>query len=177
MTTHLTDGYDFLPTAPGTVAIMAFPDGPVSPGGPSAAEGLAGKLDRVARYKRNPRGPEYMRHVAASMLPRATVVESHGSAVGAAVAQAPHIVLLWPDAIGYGWTPIEREVFKHKRRDAQVYAVTGRRRSFRLTPATLFGLRLRRFAERLWLGEAVMAAALLISSPFLVMWDFARGHR
>ena len=111
------------------------------------------------------------------MLPHVTVIEAHGAMAGAAVAQARHIVLLWPDAIGYGWTPLERDVFSRKRRDAEVYALTGRRRAFKLTPATLFGLRLRRIAERLWLGEAVMAVGLLVSAPFLVMWDFARGHR
>ena len=176
MMTHVSDGYDALPATPDTVAVMAFPDGAMASREPSA-EGLVAKLDRIARYKRNPRSPEYMRHVAAGMLPHATVIESHAATVGAAVAHAPQIVLLWPDAIGFGWTPIEREIFRHKRRDAQVYALTGRRRVFKLSAATLFGLRLRRLAERLWLGEAVMAVGLLVSAPFLVMWDLARGHR
>ena len=184
-TTDVSDGRALLPITPDTLAIMAFPDGrPSGRGlsrGPSAplgtGEGVLQKLDRIARFKRNPRDPEYMRHVAASLLPHARVMEVDRAVPAPAIAQAPHIVLLWPDAIGYAWFPLEREVFRHKRRDAVVYAVNGRRRAFRLTPLTLLGLRLRRLAERLWLGEAVMAVGLLVSAPFLVMWDFARGHR
>ena len=165
-----------IPTAD-TVAILAFPDAPASGHGHSAQDGILGKLDRVARYKRNPRSPEYMRHLAASLLPTATVVEVGAALPRAAMSQARHVVLLWPDAIGYAWSGLEREVFKYKRRDANVYALSGRGRTIKLTTGALFGLRLRRLAERLWLGEAAMALGLLLSAPFLVMWDFARGHR
>ena len=176
-TTHPSNGRELLPTTPDTVAIMAFPDGSVQASQPAPAQGVFDKLERIARYKRNPRSPEYMRHVVASMLPHARVIETDRAISAAALAQAPHIVLLWADAIGHGWSPLERQVFKLKRPDASVYALNGRRRTFRLTAATLFGLRLRRLAERLWLGEAAMALALLVSAPFLVAWDFARGHR
>ena len=159
------------PTAD-TVAILAYPGG-LEPRG----EGLLAKLDRVARYKRNARGPEYMRQVAAATFPHARLVEVDGAVQPEAISQARQIVLLWPDAVGYDWAPIERQVFRHKRADADVYALTGRRRTFLLTAPTLFGLRARRFAERFWLGEAVVAVSLLISAPFLVLWDFARGHR
>jgi hypothetical protein len=176
MTTHLGNGHELLPTTPDTLAIMAFPDA-ADLSREHTHPGVLNKLARVARYRRNPRSREYMRHLAANLLPHATVMERNDAMLGDAVARAPHIVLLWPDAIGYGWMPIEHDVFRLKRRDADVYAVSGRRRTFKLTAATLFGVRLRRFAERFWLGEAVMAAGLLVSAPFLVMWDFARGHR
>ena len=172
----MTTIQELLPATPDTVAIMAFPDEGAN-SRPVPGEGLVSKLDRIARYKRNARSREYMRHVAASLLPHAEVVEVDGSVTPATFAAAAHIVLLWPDAIGYGWTALERQVLRFKRDDAPVYALTGRRRVFRLTRGTWWGLRLRRLAERLWLGEAVMAAGLLVSAPFLVMWDFARGHR
>jgi hypothetical protein len=165
-----------IPTAD-TVVILAFPDAPASNRPPSAQGGVLEKLERVARYKRNPRSPEYMRRLAASMLPTATVVEVDGALPRAAISQARHVVLLWPDAIGYAWSRLEREVFKYKRPDAHVYALSGRGRTFKLTMGTLFSVRLRRLAERVWLGEAVMAVGLLVSAPFLVVWDFARGHR
>ena len=174
--TPLRDSRELLPSTPDTVAIMAFPDERASAHA-TPAEGLMSKLDRIARYKRNARSREYMRQVAANLLPQARIVEVEGAMPAATVAPAAHIVLLWPDAIGHGWTPLERQVFRFKREDASVYALTGRRRVFRLTRGTLWGLRLRRLAERLWLGEAVMALGLLLSAPFLVMWDFARGHR
>ena len=174
--TNLPDSGEPLPSAPDMVAIMAFPD-EGAPSQPVPGEGLLSKFDRIARYKRNARSREYMRQVAMSMLPHARVVEVGAAMSAATVAPASHIVLLWPDAIGHGWAPLERQVFRFKRDDASVYALTGRRRAFRLTRATLWGLRLRRLAERLWLGEAAMALGLLLSAPFLVMWDFARGHR
>ena len=159
-----------------TVVIMAFPDGAVSTE-PTPGEGVLAKLHRIARYKRNPRSPEYMRHLVASMLPHARVNEADRAIPPAALAQAPQIVLLWPDATGHGWASLERQVFRLKRREASVYALNGRRRTFRLTAATLFRLRALRLIERLWLGEAAMAVALFISAPFLVAWDLARGHR
>jgi hypothetical protein len=152
-----------------TVAVLAFPDQP-------SQVGLMAKFDKVARYRRNPRTPEYMQHLAASVLPHATIVEANAGLSGA-LKNARHIVLLWPDAIGFGWAPLEREIFRAKPAGATVSALNGRRRRFQLTASTLLGVRLRRLVERLWLGEAVMAAALLITAPFLVVWDFARGHR
>lgn len=177
MTTYVNDGRELLPTSPDTVAIMAFPDGALPPPAGAPGAGVLAKLHRIGRYKRNPRNADYMRHVAASMLPAATVVEVGQTLPADVLSHARNIVLLWPDAIGYGWAPLEREVVRRKRPDAALYAVNGRRRAFKLTTATWFGLRLRRLAERLWLGEAVMAIGLLVSAPFLVMWDFAQGHR
>src|SRR5687768_9656984 len=101
-TTHPGDGRELLPTVADTVAIMAFPDGLV-PTQPTPGDGVFDKLNRIARYKRNPRSPEYMRHVVASLLPQARVIEAARAIPAAAIAQASHIVLLWPDAIGYGW--------------------------------------------------------------------------
>jgi hypothetical protein len=46
-----------------------------------------------------------------------------------------------------------------------------------LTRRTLLAFRLRRAAERLWVGEIAAAAALLLAAPFLVVWDLAKGRR
>lgn len=156
-------------TTPHTVAVLAFPDH-------AARSGLLAKIDKVARYRRNPRTQEYMRRLAGTMVPHATVIEASAGLAGA-LSNARHIVLLWPDAIGFGWMPLEREIFRTKPAGATVSALTGRRRRFQLTAPTLLGVRLRRLVERLWIGEALMAAGLLIAAPFLVVWDFARGRR
>lgn len=172
--TALVDGRQWLPTTPDTVAIMGFPDATTPQ---PSAESTLEKLSRVARYRRNPRSADYMRHMVASMLPNARLIELNQDGTPERIGDARHVVLLWPDAIGYGWRPIERAIFRQKAPGVTVYALTGRRRVFTLTPGTLFGLRLRRLVERLWIGEALLAAGLLISAPFLVLWDFARGHR
>ncbi len=118
-----------------------------------------------------------MRALAATAWPEAEIIEIDGAVPVERLGRASAIVLLWPDATGYGWTPIERAVFGAKRPDARVFALTGRRRTIELLPRTLLAFRVRRLVERLWVGEALLAAALLLSAPFLVVWDFARGHR
>ena len=159
------------------IAILAFPDRP-DPAPPASAPGrLLAKLDKVARYKRNPRTAAYMRALAESELPGAEVIEVDGTLPLARLAGADAIVLLWPDAIGYGWTPLERAVFGAKRPNARVSALNGRRRRIELTRGALLAWRIRRAIERLWLGEVVMGSALLLTAPFLVTWDFLRGHR
>ena len=175
--TALADGRQLLPTTPDTVAILAFPDEATPSRSTASGEGVLQKLERIARYRRNPRSPAYMQQVVASMLPHARLIHVNSDGTSRDIGDARHIVLLWPDAIGYGWWGIERAIFRQKAPGASVYALTGRRRVFRLTLGTLFGLRLRRLVERLWIGEALMAVGLLVSAPFLVLWDFARGHQ
>jgi hypothetical protein len=162
-------------TGESTLAIMAFPDDRVIPDGP--ATGVRGKLHAVARYRRNPRSAMYMRALAADRLPQAEIVEVETDVPLARVAAAQHVVLLWADAIGYGWAPIERQVFRAKRPGVRVSALNGRQRRIPLTPSTLVGFRLRRLAERLWIGELALAAAMLLSAPALVALDLARGRR
>jgi hypothetical protein len=159
------------------VALIAFPDLPAVATHTSVARALMAKIEKVTRYKRNPRTAEYMRALATTALPQAEIIEVDGPVPVARIAAARTIVLLWADATGYGWTPLERAVFAAKERGTAVYALTGRGRHIELTPRTLFSFRARRVVERLWLGEAVMGAALLLIAPFLVLWDLGRGRR
>jgi hypothetical protein len=144
------------------------------------------KLARAGRFKRNARTPDYMRQLAADVLGRdCEILDGEGGllderpAVGVAerVAAAGEIVLLWPDATGYGWRLLERRIFALRRRGARVFVLSGRRRHFELTPAVLASFRTRRALERLWLPEVLLGAALLLGAPALVAWDFARGRR
>jgi hypothetical protein len=157
------------------IAIVACPDRPPAPA--AGIMGVLAKLDNAARYRRNPRTAEYMHGLARSVMPSATIVEVETELPAAQIAAADHIVLLWPDAIGFGWTRIERAVFRAKRRDARVSALTGRRRSVDLAVPTLLGFRLRRMVERLWLGEIAATLLLLFTGPILVVWDLAKGRR
>jgi hypothetical protein len=158
-----------------TIAILAYPDGSRrAPSGPP--NGFLDKLSRISRYKRNPRPPEYMRAAAAAHAPGAEVIEIEGAVPRDRLARASEVVLLWPDAIGYGWTPIERQVFAAAP-GARVRAVTGRQRVIPLSGGSLMSMRLRRVAERLCLGEIAMGVALLATAPFLVAWDLVRGRR
>ncbi len=118
-----------------------------------------------------------MRTLAETAWPEAEIIEIDDAVPIERIGRASAIVLLWPDATGYGWASIERAVFSAKRPDARVFALTGRTRTIELLPTTLLAFRVRRLVERLWVGEAVLGAALLLAAPFLVVWDFARGRR
>lgn len=162
---------------PHTLAILAFPDGtPVSLPSSSPRRVLA-ILDKVARYRRNPRSRDYMRALAAAAFPGGDLLEMDRDVPAARIASASHVVLLWPDAIGHGWSSIERAVFRARRAGTRVSALTGRRRRIELTGPTLLAFRIRRAAERLWFGEIAMTAALLLAAPVLVVWDLAKGRR
>jgi hypothetical protein len=159
------------------VALLAPPDRALQVPSDSPLRGGLAKIAKIMRYRRNPRTPEYMRNLVESTWPGVEVVEVDGGVPGGRLAKSDAIVLLWADAIGYGWAPVERAVFRARPRGGRVYALNGRKRTIELTPGTLLAYRLRRVVERLWIGEAVMAGALLLTAPVLVMWDFARGRR
>jgi hypothetical protein len=164
-------------TAHETVAILSFPDSEQVAPRSSPLGRVTRAFENVARYRRNSRTPEYMRALVSGVFPGAELIEANGNALPQRIASANHIVLAWPDAIGHGWTPIERIVFRSKHPHASVSALSGRRRSVPLTRRTLLAFRLRRAAERLWVGEIAAAAALLLAAPFLVVWDLAKGRR
>ena len=156
-----------------TLALLAFPDRAPS----TAPTGVLARLRAAARYRRNPRSADYMRQLLASEYPDAELAEITAAVPVERIAAARRIVLLWADAIGFGWAPIERSVFKTRARGASVIALTGRRRRIELTPGALVAFRARRLAEHLWLGEIAIVAAMLCSAPLLVAWDAARGRR
>lgn len=158
------------------LAVLAFPD--LRPLNPTTAIGRAvGKLVKVGRFKRNARTSEYMKSLAAEHLgPECEFVDA-GPGLPERLARASEVVLLWPDGNGYGWSPVERAVLGTKNSATRVFVLNGRRRYFELTPPVLRAFRTRRVLARFWIGEILIASALLLISPGLVAWDWARGRR
>jgi hypothetical protein len=164
--------------APVVLVLLFFPDLNAGP-----ATGVIAKLRRVERYKRNSRPPDYMRDLVRVMIQlRCELIEVPIGLDPKLVVTAERleavqeIVLLWPDAIGYGWRQIERTVFASKRPATRVSVLNGRRRRFPVTRRSLLTFRVRRAIERLWLGEIALAAGLLLTAPILVAWDAIRGR-
>ena len=89
---------------------------------------------------------------------------------------ADTVVLLFPDSIGLGFTPIERAVSAHKRDLANVVALNGRNRDFRLNAATRLGLRLRRVLEWTMLPEMALLPVFVVATPLLWIFDAVRGR-
>jgi hypothetical protein len=128
-------------------------------------------------YKANPRSAGYMRTLQQERFPDAEWVE-----VGAGrdwlnrVSQAHTLVLLYPDAIGLRFGAIERLILSRKTKSATVEILNGRRRQFKLTSLTRWGLRLRRFLEWTMLPEMVFIPVFIVVTPVLWTIDAVRGR-
>jgi len=149
-------------------------------GVPSVSK-IANKLVFDSDSRRNPRTAEYMRDVAGSLGhepgPRITHVTAASDLDRHAVEQASAIVLLWRDANGSGWGPIERVVLAHKSPQVPVKVINGRRRSFELTPMVRRGYLVRRLVEKSLFVEMLLFAGLAATTPFVFLWDAVAGPR
>lgn len=121
---------------------------------------------RALLEKANPRSPAYMRELFADRYPDGRI-ETDVSAVDGAHT----IVLLYPDAIGLGWEPIERRL------PPDVRVLNGRGREFALDRRARIALRARRLLERTMLVEAVALVAAAAATPALLAADLLRGRR
>lgn len=143
---------------------------------------LLGMLARHLHHPRNPRSPEYMREfagvtygdVSADRFVSASVDQRLPSLEWGGIKE---VVLLWPDANGLGWTPIEREVFRSKPAAARVTVLNGRRRTFVLNKPEWREVRRRRFVEKSLLAEAAFTLTFFVATPLLLLIDLARGKR
>jgi len=128
-------------------------------------------------YKANPRSEEYMRALLAEHMPGADWVSTTQDADWAErVAAADQVLLLYPDAIGLGFTPVERTILARKRPWAGVTVLNGRRRKFLLNCATRRALRLRRLLEWTMLPELLFLPVFVLVTPLLWAADLARGR-
>jgi hypothetical protein len=147
------------------VGILAFPLGETLR---DRRRGPLGRAYRRALYeKANPRSRAYMEALFAERYPHGRLAGSPGE------AHAGEVVLLYPDAIGLGWAPIERGLPA----DVTARVLNGRRREFTLDRRARRALRVRRALERSLAGETLALAAILVASPFLVAVDALRGRR
>ena len=121
---------------------------------------------RTLWWKSNPRGPDYMRALFAERYPDGTLHE------GDAPPAADVTVLLYPDAIGLGFAPLERRL-----RGRTLRVLNGRRRDFALDERAQRELALRRFLERTMLVEAIALPLFLILAVPMLVFDLVRGRR
>lgn len=129
---------------------------------------------RALTYKANPRSAEYMDALFRERHDRA-LVRTDLDGWQDAVREADRVVLLYPDAIGLGFWPLERKLRKLQQGD--LTALNGRRREFTLDARTRRALRRRRFLERAMILELVAVPALILATPVLALIDLIRGRR
>lgn len=128
-------------------------------------------------FKANPRDAAYMQQLLGERFPNAEFVDvDHHANWRDAAAGADTLVLLYPDAIGLGFSSLERKVGRISKAEAIVRVLNGRRRDFALDGATMRALRLRRIIERSMLGEILFMPVFLCLTPLLLLVDWAKGR-
>ena len=141
-------------------------------------QSLVGLYRRAVWLKANPRSEAYMRELFAERYPQGRFVNVDEQRDWQAhLALADTVVLLYPDAIGIGFSAIEAMVRKQKKDWATVRVLNGRRRDFVWRRAVTRQLRLRRFLERSMLGEALAIIVFAAVTPFFLVSDLVRGRR
>jgi hypothetical protein len=120
---------------------------------------------RTLWWKSNPRDREYMRSLFGERFPDGELHE------GTSPPAADKTVLLYPDAIGLGFGPLERQL-----RGRRLEVLNGRRRQFVLDGPTSRSLRLRRVLERTMLFEAVALPLFFVLAVPLAVFDALRGR-
>lgn len=83
------------------------------------------------------------------------------------------IVMLYPDAIGLGWFPLERVLRRFG--VPMMIVADGRRRVFLWSPAVRFKLYLRRILEKYWIFEILFSLSFVFSTPLLLLYDALAG--
>lgn len=129
---------------------------------------LPKKLYQVVVSRANSREKAYMHALLLEKFPKAKLIEAEHIP-----QDAENIVLLYPDSIGLGWTPIEGKMKKYP----NIYILNGRKRYFLLTIKTKIGLRLKRLLEITFLPELVFAPFLITLSIVWAMSDILRGRK
>ena len=142
---------------------------------PSRSE-LTAQYRYAVWYKANPRSADYMRALQRQRFPNAEWVETSDPNWMARLSAADTVVLVFPDSTGLGFAPVERAVLAHKRDLANVVALNGRNRDFRLNGATRLGLRLRRVLEWTMLPEMALLPFFIVATPLLWAFDAVRGR-
>ena len=132
---------------------------------------------RAVWYKANPRDEGYMHTLFVEHYPGQTFINVDQNADWQGeLRTADKIVLLYPDAIGIGFSRFERRVGKIKSAWAEVRVLNGRRRDFLLNASTLFAVRMRRLIERTMAGEFAFLALFVFVTPVLLIIDWLRGR-
>lgn len=136
-------------------------------------------FNRLALYlnrRRNPRTLEYMEALCSEQFGKDYTIAAAPDVSSKAIRAADEIVLLWPDGNGYGWAATEKKVFNRMKPTAKVTVLNGRKRSFSFNKKLRAHYFLRRFVERFWIGEIVSTALFIVITPFLLLWDMAKGR-
>ena len=115
----------------------------------------------------NPRTQEYMLALLREKFPDAELISEGDS------YQMGRIILLYPDAIGLGWSSLEKKYIKKFK---EVNVLNGRKRYFSLTVMARIKLLPCRMLEVTFLPELIFAPCLLVFGSILAIKDKIAGR-
>jgi hypothetical protein len=118
-----------------------------------------------------------MRSLLAERYPASTFIDvGPGPVAARTLSGASKIVLLFPDAIGLGYSTIERDLARYAPLGS-VEVLNGRKRHFTFDGRSRWALHYRRFLEWTMLIECCVGVSILVATPFLLLVDFVRGQK
>jgi hypothetical protein len=143
----------------------------------SERKGVAGRLYMHYTALLAPRDESYMRHLFEQRYP-------DGSFLNAGVdgnwqtkiRDAEKIVLLFPDAIGFGFSRLEHEVRRLKSAAAEVRFLNGRTRTLQISASVRSQLRLRRLLVRFLVFEMLAIVPFFFATLLFAGSDRVRGR-
>jgi hypothetical protein len=138
---------------------------------PARRGGRLRRYRTMVEFKANPRDEAYTRALFAERYPDGRLGGPED------VAGADRIVLLYSDAIGLGWGPVERGLIRQAGLGTEVRVLNGRRRDFVLDGRARRRLELRRMLETALVGEAMGTVGFALVTPVLLLVDWLRGRR
>ena len=124
------------------------------------------KLYRVVCQRANPRNKSYMLALLAEQFPTAKLVQ-----INNIPQDATHLILLYPDAIGLGWSEVEKACLRYKH---NIQVLNGRKRLFDFNSKIYNKFKYKRFLEKTMLLEFCFAPILIVAGAVLACKDKLR---
>ena len=134
------------------------------------------KWKKAIWFKSNPRPVEYMKREFHERWPAGVFVNAGTNANWRKeLGMAKEVVLLYPDAIGLGYMPLERAV--KSKSGCEVTVLNGRKRLFPFSGEARRALYWRRFLQYSMAPEILITVIFVILSPVFWVADLFRVKR
>ncbi len=140
---------------------------------------LSNIYNKGVHFKSNPRSLEYMEDLATKKFEDIEIknILNEDELNNIDLDKYSEIVLLYPDAIGLGWSKIDNYISKNFNQMKKITILNGRRRVIVFNSNNLFGLRFKRFLEKALIVETIFTIYFVVSTPFLIIKDLLHGKK
>ncbi|WP_420547782.1 hypothetical protein [Curvivirga sp.] len=153
----------------------AFGNWPIPP---QEGRGLIARFKRASWSLPKRRGKEYMLELFQEQFPDGEFIDTDENEQWLEkVGNIDTVVLLFPDAIGHGFTEIYAKTSALIDERTNVLVLNGRRRLFHYNKKAQRALCIRRFLEKWMVGEFIFVIPFVLITPFFLIVDFLKGRK